>query len=64
MKTELTREQWLAEARRLLVEKYKLEWPEKEIADFAESIACHSYDDQDWRDTPADAIDEEFRAGM
>ncbi len=60
----LTREQWLAEVRRLLVEKYALKWPEKEIAEYAEGIACQSYDDPDWRETPDDAIREEFQAGM
>jgi hypothetical protein len=60
----LTREQWVAEVRRLLVEKYALKWPEKEIADYAESIACQSYDDPDWRETPDAAIYEEFQAGM
>lgn len=58
------REQWLDECRRLLVEKYAIRWPEQEIADYAESLACYAYDDPDWRTTPDNAIEEDFHAGL
>lgn len=58
------REQWLAETRRLLVTKYGIAWPAKDIADYAEALAADCYDDTSWRVTPDEAIDEDFRAGL
>jgi hypothetical protein len=58
------REMWLAEVRRLLVTKYAITWPAEEVAAYAESLAESFYDDADWRDTPDNAIDEDFRAGL
>lgn len=58
------REMWLAEVRRLLVTKFAIQWPQKDIADYAEALAVDCYDDTSWRVTPADAIDEDFQAGL
>lgn len=58
------RDMWLAEVRHLLVTKYALKWPAEEVAEYAESLAGHFYDDADWRVKPDEAIDEDFRAGL
>lgn len=57
---KLTREQWLAEVRRLYVEKYKVEWSADAVAQYAEALAASYYDDPDWQEEPDAAIQDDF----
>lgn len=60
------REQWLADARRLLVTKYSLtSWSAEEIAEYAESLAETFFDDAPTNpEKPDAAIYEDFAAGL
>ena len=61
---KLTRDEWTAEVRRLLVDKYALKWKPEAIHLYAQGIAENSWEDGEPRDTPDAAIQEEFAAGM
>lgn len=58
---QLTRERWVAEVRRLLVDKYALQWTPTEISEYAASLAETYYDeDPTCAPDPDDAIEEDF----
>ena len=59
----LTREQWIAEVRRLCVEKY--DFPESETASYADALAETFFDEDPANpEKPDDAIYEDLSAGL